>query len=371
MREIEQKRLVQLRGRTWMLVEAHTLEVVQIGSPNEQRTRVLFPRSAELIGVDVRAQQSRETVENVRRSLNANVHEPGAVGCVEGVEAGDVIFLVLDQERVNAMQHLARALAEVVHCLVLRTADLERVPSWVVEGPLDLLIFLLRSETQQIVLSLLISTRPLLSIATYPLNLHLLSTNLLLDHGVFRTHGPVFTPKQPRATRDRQAQQDQIPTHLVTPVLAHPISLNHRPIILDQLSQGLQSPACLCLEHLDGKVNLFMAWDMPVDIQLSGIRNFAPTVRRQSAMSHLLLLEQPVIHCVRHRQVQQQMMDEIADMHKRDTATVILHEVRQIEQLFLEIQDVPTYVYHTHAQQTDIPDQRAVAGEDFTARCPC
>ena len=75
------------------------------------------------------------------RPLNANIDEPRPVSIVQRIEAGHVIGLLLDQELMHVVQHMANLSAKVVDEIVVVIATAQRVASFVLERRLDLFIF--------------------------------------------------------------------------------------------------------------------------------------------------------------------------------------------------------------------------------------
>ena len=75
------------------------------------------------------------------RPLNANIDEPRPVSIVQRIEAGHVIGLLLNQELMHVVQHMANLSAKVVDEIVVVIATAQRVASFVLERRLDLFIF--------------------------------------------------------------------------------------------------------------------------------------------------------------------------------------------------------------------------------------
>ena len=64
------------------------------------------------------------------------------------------------------------------------------------------------------------------------------------------------------------------------------------------------------------------------------------------------------------------MMDEIAHMDERNAFAGVLHEVRNLEEIFLKVKDISANMYHTHAQEGDVPYECSVTWQDLASCSP-
>jgi hypothetical protein len=130
---------VGLRSRIGVVPK--TLQVVDIGASNEQRSRILLPQAAEPEWLLIVVEKPRDTVENVCRALDTYVDEPRSVRIVKSVKAGDIVRLLLNQEAMDVVKNLTNAVAQVVNELVVFVVSRQGVARLVLERGLDLFIF--------------------------------------------------------------------------------------------------------------------------------------------------------------------------------------------------------------------------------------